>query len=459
MINHASNKRASIVHSAFRLYLAIASSLLFIIGVVSDSTPSIFLPFIVGTAAVWYTIVLGNNWSLLAPSRYVDFLSIKIILSTIIYVVFWSKPLTAMGILTIETQEHDLALQDSMFYQYHALNVSQLEFSEWISASRVTWQSEGVVCYIAIINRLFGVDLYNVVIVNILLGYLSVLQLCKIRFFVNFPKSHYVLLWPHNLYYDVPPGKEALTNFFLFSTIAVAYKIFLVESRLKIIDVFSLIFSMLFLSVIRVNVTVLVILAIIVSVAFTRRRMLQPAIGLFVVLTLIYLLVGDMIGVYLTRSIETGLTSTNYIAQESGGVKEIIAKNLSSLPFVIKLLLAPLYVLIWLLSPLPFLGVDRIHQAFVVGDSYAQFRLGPYFFRVLGSIWIAKQIIKINVWKSVGSSIKNCDHYKFIFITGAFLTVVVAITSLVEGARYRVVVEPIIFLLLTTVHQRSGYFR
>jgi hypothetical protein len=416
----------------------------------------VFLPLIIISVAVWYTINLSEKGKIINPERFIDFLSIKILLSTLIYFLFWYKPLSALGILTIDSQENNLGFQDSMFYQFHAASVSQLDFSEWISASRVTWQSEGVIVYIAIINRLFGDELYNVIIVNILLGYLSVLQLCKIGNIGRLGKSHYALVWPHTLYYDVPPGKEALTNFVLFCIIAMAYEMFVADSKIKAGKVAGLLFFLSILSFVRINLVILLIVAIFFAVVVSGKKLLLPALLLIFLTTVIYVLFGDFMSIYLDAIFEKGINVSESADLEDNSIKTLISTLLNSLPAVIRLLLSPVYAAIWLLSPLPFIGLDRMYSAFIEGNSYAQFTFAPYFFRVLGSIWIAMAVLNPRTWEYVVMRYKDCDAYKFLFLVAVVLTLSIAYSNLVQGARYRVIVEPMIFLLSGSFLSRSG---
>lgn len=457
MQNHSITNYTKIVEPAVGLCIVTSLSVWFTIINVPDSNPSLFLLFIMISVAVLYTARLFKNGNIVNPDCFINFLSIKVFFSTLIYVLLWYKPLAAIGHLTFATQD-EAGFQDSMFYQFHAAIVSQLDFSEWLSASNVTWQSEGVVCYIAIINRLFGLDLYNVVIVNILLSYLGILQLCKIGDIGLLAKSHYLLVWPHTLYYDVPPGKEALTNFFLFYTIAVASKLFVGSSRFKVNQLAKIIIGLSFLSLIRVNVAILLILSIFFSVVVTRKKFVQPALILILAALLVYLAFGGLLSVYLDSTFVNAGNASGSDGVQGGATKIQIATFLHWLSSFVGPFLSPVYAIVWLLSPLPNIGLDRMYSAFIDGDSYAQFTFGPYFFRVLSSIWIAKIVSNRRTWKYVGDRLKNCVDYKFLFIIASMFTLLIAYSNLVEGARYRVVVEPMIFVLCGSITNRSRGF-
>lgn len=436
------------VRSILTLFITITFSFLFISVVAAESALSIFPPIVLFVAAVVFTWRMGINGLIRNPALLIDALSFKVAFSALIYFIFWHRPLKSIGILTINSQSNNLGFQDSMFYQYHANIISEMDIKYWLDASRVTWQSEGVILYLAALFRLFGSELYNVVFINILLGYLAVVQLLQLGLTKNSRYLYLIVLWPHTLYYDIPPGKEALTNFLVYSIICISYRIFIYQNKISSFDLLKITFLLGLLVFVRVNVAVLLAVAIISGVSISKGRLGFVVFFFSAGGFLIWYKFGDVFGQYVEGSLDSSDNFEEKLEIEESSLKVFIAKTLRTDSAVINILLAPISFIIWILAPLPNIGLDGIYKSIVLGISYAQFQQGPHLGRLFASVWMLSNIFKKSNWINIiNLSITNCN-YRFVLSVTIILSFTIASISLVQGARYRVLVEPLLILLV-----------
>ena len=436
------------VRSIVGLFISIAFSFLFISAVAAESTLSVFPPMILFAVAVLFTWRMGVTGLIKNPDVLINALSLKVVFSALIYFIFWYRPLKSIGILTISSQSDNLGFQDSMFYQYHANIISKIDIEYWLDASRVTWQSEGVVIYLASLFKLFGNELYNVVFINILLGYLAVVQLFQLGLSVKDKHFYLIVLWPHTLYYDIPPGKEVLTNFLVYSIICCGYRIFIKTGRVYFGDLIKLFFLFNLLVFVRVNVGVLLAIAIIISVWFSSRRTVILGALFALMGFVIYYRFTDNISLSVEASLDGAGNFDERLELEDNSLKVAIVNALHTNSTAINLFLSPVSFIIWILAPLPFIGLDVIYNSVVLGISYAQFTLGPHLGRLFASIWIFSNIFKFGIWTFFKNSWKTNFNHRYIIILTIFLSLTIAYSTLVQGARYRVLVEPLIVLLM-----------
>ena len=398
--------------------------------------------------AIVFTWRMGTNGLVKNPALLIDALSFKVALSALIYFIFWHRPLKSIGILTISSQSDNLGFQDSMFYQYHADIISAIDIKYWLDASRVTWQSEGVILYLSVLFRLFGNELYNVVFINILLGYLAVIQLLQVGLTKNSRYIYLIVLWPHTLYYDIPPGKEALTNFLVYSIICISYRMFIHQKKIYSFDLLKITFLLGLLVFVRVNVAVLLAVAIISGVSISKGRLGSVVFFFSATGFLIWYKFGDIFSQYVEGSLDSSDNFEERLEIEENSLKVFIAQTLHTDSTIMNLLLAPISFIIWILAPLPNIGLDGIYKSIVLGISYAQFQQGPHLGRLFASVWMLSNILKKSNWINIKNlSIINCNYRFFLAVT-IILSLTIASNYLIQGARYRVLVEPLLILLV-----------
>lgn len=434
--------------SVFFLVFAVSLSFLFLVSFASSENISIIPPVMLLVCAILYTLRLHRKKIINAPQYFIGALAVKVLVTAFVYYFCWYRPLNAMGVQNIDDQQNYLGFQDSMLYEFHAGVVSQMPIGDWFSASHITWQSEGVVLYLAGIYRVFGVEPCNIIFINVLIGYLAVLQIFYIDGIGLSDMSSLVVLVPHNLYYDFPPGKEVIVNLFLYAFLSRFYLFIHRRGVDSIKNLCLMSIAIIILSVLRVNLAVMIILvSATYIVVFTKRR-LEFAVWILGICFLAVFMSDSQFQRYAEESFGEAGTSAKKLSDDDGMIKKFLAENLYTGVLIIDICLSPIHALVWLISPLPNVDFAHLYNAIVKGDDYAIFTLGPKYSRMCSSVCFLIFAVLPNKIREMKIKFRGWLGFRFTCIMTGTLSCLIAYSALIQGARYRVMVEPLIFVLI-----------
>lgn len=436
----------SMGNAYFYLLASTAISFLIIINFTTDSNISPIPPILLMAIAYLATKFLFIKGKIKHPNSLLLLLSLKVFISALVYYFLWYQPLSNLGALFLENQA-ETGFQDAMFYQFHATQIAQLDPTEWWQASSVTWQSEGIILYLSAIFKLFGDAMYNVTFLNILLSYLSILLILSIGELGQAKFAGLAIILPHTLYYDIPPGKEALTTFLAYSTIASVYYSTLLRPPKQFVSVLLGASALILLLMVRANVALLLTFAIFISLIILHRGISSQTLIFSIVGVAIYFSAQTFFSANVESQIAAIGSGVDRLNEEDSSTKTKIVNIIYTESAIANLLFSPSYAVIWLLSPLPNLGLDLLYAGLIKRDSYAIYSFGPYFSRLAASIILLIMAFQIPIWSRLLLAVKAMPAIRYVFTINLILVIAISYNNLIQGARYRVIVEPIIWIL------------
>lgn len=458
-INYLRTKQRGSLSAIVLFSITVMSASIFISSLSEDFNPIIALIFIFSGIYITYT---ASRHQLIHSFRsWINALNLYTIISILVFLFFWYLPLSELGKLTTATQLPEY--QDANYYDHLAHLAHDKPLKEWLNISGATWLSQGVVIYLTSIYRLFGASQFNYLFVNILLNFTSLIFLEGIansNKFSNYSqisekKSHVFisLFLPFIVYYSITPGKEVLNNFTLYLLMFLVFQ-FLNNKKVNIISVLA---SIILLGIVRLHSLVIIfaiisgyILAFKIKMLKSVRFVLATVFVLFLFFLIINFISSRFVGVSIFEFINLlSFDSTidgvyEVVDRYETGLKSQIAIFVTSKNPILHFLLSPFRILIWLLSPLPFV-VDPVFSFFssiFSGDSYSRFR-SLEIFRLIDSLTLVFISFRLIPKVIVRRRLYYGEATRFLFWVGLALSVFLTL-RIVEAARYRVLVEPII---------------
>lgn len=370
--------------------------------------------------------------------------SIKIIFSVLIYYFFYFEPLDQISALRFENQEQE-GFQDALYYDYLGSVVANLSYSEWLPYLNATWLSQGIVAYLGIIYSLFGVSQTNYLFINMIISFSSLYFLTSLIGSDLGGRVNYITFLPFVMYYEITPGKECLTNAFVFSLIYFGMAAIRRDRQMKNYIFLSL--AIVGLGLIRLNALMLLALffaALLLINGYYKSILSILVVGVIVVALVDGGLIWDVI--YSIQSYSEILASrAQYI--DTNSAKYFFFNLLTSDNVFINLILSPLRLVVWLVAPLP-LNIFEVIYAVFDGSGYSRFRSAEFAMRTLSSIVMVYMLF--NFIKSRQRMIELCDPKDMrcvILLATLIFGLALSTTNFIEGARYRTLIEPLITLL------------
>jgi len=414
--------------------------------------------------------------------KWIVVFSIKVLLSLLILKIFWLLPLEKNGYLRTDYQ--DSLTTDSNYYDYIGLEISKHGLFQSFGLLFSTWLSFGIIFYIYFIYTFIGQNILFITLTNVLLS-LSSLIFIRLSIFKNLNENinknilifiPFILIIPYVSYYDSIPGKEPLCLFGL------SYLIYSISSILNspkksflFTYLFNILFSIIILSIVRPNFGILCLFP---TFFLLRKRLnLFTIIFTFIFFSLIvYVAVDLIIGVnnfidsysYLTNSteIKDGVQLSIEKTSSDGGIKNFIANTFAPSGVFQTIFFTPIRIIIWLVLPFPFI-IPNYFDFFSHKDLFGAnwnyfFRFSEQLMRMLSSLFIVLLLpLFINAcimfFKNKQKTENSIQRTFLIFFFSIIIPL--TITNFVDGGRYRVIVEPLYFLICILQFKNFNFIR
>jgi hypothetical protein len=444
----------------FFLIVVISVSILGFI--ISSEIGFSFLPYAVLFFGGIYITYLGFKYYYLRSfSKWLNCLSAYTIFIFLIFIFFWYLPLRNLGDLQTSQQLPDY--QDANYYDYLADLAAESPFSEWGTILNSTWLSQGIITYLALIYKLFGVSQFNYLPLNILLGYISVISIQSIIVSSKNDNLKGLLFLPFVAYYFVTPGKEVLTNSLTYFTLCLFWNLRTQRSSRVGLKKFVVVVSLLSLGLIRLNAMFLTILFLIIySLIHSQRKVfmfVKSICYLFIIFSILFFF-------NLHELIFSIIDADSHISQfnirlqnvQTDSIKLFLSTALTNENILLNMALSPLRMLVWLIAPFPFLGFGQHLADIITGGYYQIFRAGEMLARSLSTLIILVTfILSKNKFLFVRQIFQD-NGPNFIFLAGLIFSVVLSTTNFIEGARYRTFVEPLFYgVALFLLHKNKNF--
>jgi hypothetical protein len=414
--------------------------------------------------------------------KWIVLFSAKVLLSLLVLKVFWLLPLEKNGFLRTDYQ--DSLTTDSNFYDYIGLEIAKNGISQSFGLLFSTWLSFGIVFYIYFIYSFIGENILFITLSNVLLT-LGSLIFIRLSVFKNYNDNRneniinyipFVLLIPYVSYYDSVPSKEPLCYFglsyLIYSTTSI-----LNSSKTSIYsrNLYNLLFSIIILTIVRPNFGILTLF----PTFYLLRKRLKPFVITYITILvglIVYFAVDFVIGVnsfvdsytYLTNSAEIndGVQASIQKTSSDGGIKNLIANTFAPSGMFQTILFTPFRIVIWLVLPFPFIIpnvlIFRGHADIFGTDWNLFFRFVEQSMRMLSSMFIVllfPLFIRacINFVKLRQKFANSIDRTLLIFFFSIIIPL--TITNFIDGGRYRVLVEPLYFLICICQYKNFNIVR
>jgi len=398
---------------------------------------------------------------------------LKLTLSFLITSYLWAEPLTKLGLLRVP--EAVPFVQDSNLYDYQALQAVQNGFRlEFLS---FTWQSFGVVTYLASIYKIFGVSVWYVSLSNTLLSLGGVLALAGILTTIDpahrrqWQWVRFAMLIPYVAYYDATPAKEPLTFGLFYFTLLFMLRLITRQGRAGR-NTLLVLLGLAALTLVRPNVALLLLIPNLLVLTLrlgVRRGLVMLSVALLLVVGLISLTGNLPRLLYNYFSPDAWLASlANFWAQRQAGgdspLKLAVGNLLLPRTLAGLVLLSPVRVVVWFFLPYPLIMPDwntlfNLRQL-AVSDTPAYFLFGADLPALLStwlliglSPFLAAAVFARRTWRSPG--------FQLILFNLFFILLVISNLQFIMGRRYRTLLEPLILAvaLWGGVHGRPAKYQ
>ncbi len=398
---------------------------------------------------------------------------LKLTLSYVITSYLWAEPLTKLNLLRVAVAAP--GNQDSSLYDFQAVQAALNGFrAEYLN---FTWQSLGVVGYLASIYRLFGVSVWYVSMFNAVLALMGVLALAGILTTVD-PEHRrqwqwvrFALLIPYVAYYDATPAKEPLTVGLFYFTLLFMLRLILRRGTLWRNGLLTLA-GLALLTLVRPNVALLLlipnVLVLVLRLGVKRGlAMLLVAGGL--VLSLIAVS-GNLLRVtelYFNPDAWLRGLARFWAEREAAGdhpLKLLIGSLLLPRSLVDLVLLSPVRALVWFFLPYPIIVPDWATlfnlRPLLASDPLAVVLFGAELPALLStwlliglSPFVAAAVLARRTWRSPG--------FQLVLLNLFSILLVISNLQFIMGRRYRTLLEPLILAvaLWGAVHGRPAKYQ
>lgn len=435
------------------------SALLFSVAIIVGST--LFLPNIeIGFGFVFLAFLI-IIFSLIFYRKTEDpiwflVLGLKLSITALISFVFIQHPLVEID--SLRTSIQDSRLQDSNYYDYVAFEL----FHEGLNVNNFhklfsTWSSFGVILHNYVIYVLFGPSYSNIFIINSIYSLLGAYFIHKIFLLKNIYSKYtpFVCCLPLICYYDATPSKETLTFLFISSTLYLYIKS--LHTKKMNFSFFAL--SVLGLTFIRPNLSVLVLIFIFLVSILNKVNYKSLIIQLVVLSVSIFLLnnilgIQNLIAAYfdLNNVLEMKSLGNNLVVDS--GIKSTIINLFDSRDVKSLILYAPIRGLIWLVLPFPFVYLNFFDLLY--NNDYMFFYQKSY--HIIRSLNIIILIYSLYKGLYLNRIKKIFKRFKIELFFILFFTVIVSSFSFSNSSRYRILIEPIMVAIFASqVNSKTKY--
>jgi hypothetical protein len=376
--------------------------------------------------------------------------AVKIVVTSLIFYFAWMHPLSELGKLRIPDQLGG-GFIDANYYDYLGFELAGSSFKDAQDYLFATWLSFGVVFYNGLIYYLFGGQAVNILIINIIMSSAVDYLIFKLLF----KKVKHILfflipLFLYVIFYTISPGKEAISNLFFFLSIYITYDI-ISNNKRSFINYFIKAFALIVLCCMRINLAFLICLIdfyIIFSYAKSHRKYFISSIIIILSLLLFF-----VIKLYSLEVLASILDVDKYLSNQyqylstKSGLTFYIADLLMPTSVVLYLLLAPIRAIAWLIGPFPALDFSIFSCIYDECSFYSIFSRSESFFRSLSGFM--NSIFLFFIFKNWGKfkSVEVQKIWDIFFPALIISTLIISTLTFLEGARYRVIIEPILFIL------------
>lgn len=429
----------------YSFIVCIISIIILLYDIPDFSILSISILYVSGLAATYYAYYKGLIFNF---NRWIYALTIYLIFSIVLFIWFWYIPLVNLG--DLRTPNQIANYQDANFYDYLAYSIHDQNFNNWHEGLNATWLSQGVVGYLALIYRYIGTSQFNFLFINILIGYVAIIFLQGIVSKSGVDIAIPTLFLPFVDYYNITPGKEVLTNFFMFGALYFFKAYINNEFRNKNFNIIILIGFITILGFIRLNAMIMLIISLGLYTFLVSNKKFQLMIAYIIVILAVYIIYLLNYSEALTSILSLSSHINNLEVRISNLEVDSLKYKISIIlinenPFI-HLLLSPFRLPIWLYAPFPYFEFWDILSAIFSTDYFLLFRQGEAITRLLSSMYLVYLSCLIIYYTRLRFSkiSHSIDSYSFfIFIT---FSIFLSSTQFIEGGRYRALVEPIMVL-------------
>lgn len=398
---------------------------------------------------------------------------LKLTLAFVITSYLWAEPLTQLGWLRVTVAVP--GIQDSNLYDYQALQAAQNGFrAEYIN---FTWQSTGIVLYVATIYSLFGVSVWYVAMFNAVLALLGALALAGILTSVD-PEHRRQWQWirlamliPYVAYYDATPAKEPLTVGLFYVTLLFMLRLITRRGPLGRNGLLAL-GGLALLTVVRPNVALLLLIPNVLVLVLrlgVKRGVAMLALALTLVLSLIAL-TGNFERVLYTYFNPDGWLSTlakfwaDRVEIGDHPLKLLVGELLLPRTLADMALLAPVRTVVWFFLPYPIIvpNWDTLFslRALLVSNPIGVVLFGADLPALLStwmliglSPFVAAAVFARRTWRNPG--------FQLVLLNLFSILLVISNLQFIMGRRYRTLLEPLILAvaLWGGVHGRPAKYQ
>lgn len=367
----------------------------------------------------------------------------------------WFTSLEPLGL--VRTHFQNPMVTDSNFYDYHAHLIASTGWNDWLASAQSTWLSFGVILYGAAVYTLAGPSLLYVGWLNSVLGLLGLFALIALAQRFGAPRTSgyiFLLFLPNSAFYDSILSKEPLTFCFFYLTLYLLYRAIDERSWGGIIVLAG---TSVALGLVRLNALALVLLTFLVARQVPVRFRIQAALVGAVAFLGVSLYVYGQVG-WLIESLSpeivmehAGITSLDLIdSSASSGLRGNVAGLLMTSNPLAYVVLTPVRAVAWIVVPFPLIPVDL--AGFLGAWSHSKANPYALYQQMLGLFRNLQAIAYLSCLGVIAWAwVKDRDDLWRTYGTllGIFLLTAIVMSSvlLVQGSRYRLLVEPIVFVV------------
>ena len=369
-----------------------------------------------------FRIVLIKKYSFRANLLHI--ITPTIILFSFVY--FWHEPLFDQGYLLTSEQRPEVT--DSNYYLYLS-NLISSNFSQNYHLANSTWLSQGVVFYGTFIFMLFGKSPIFISFFNSMLLTISISKFINSYKFYKVESLLFILVFlsPFAISYYSILSKELLS---------VVGLLWFFSNYNKSNKILNITLPFLFVFIARPNLAVLLFISVVI---YNMRKNISFIIIFSLIGYLFLELFQNIIDNY--SSISTILErNESALYNKQSSVKKFVYDLIIRDSLIGNVLMTPIRLLVWILSPLPLLDFSIISM--FDNDFFTRFGARLDFARVISIIFTLYALIKITVnFKLIDKSFNIILVFLFISIA------LVSFNTFFEGARYKILFEPFIFFI------------
>ena len=315
-----------------------------------------------------------------------------------------------------------------------------------------TWLSAGVVFYIAVIYYFLGGGVVSIFLVNFCLS--LIVDLLIIGFLWGKVRRSILYVIPflfYTIYYSIIPGKEVLTSVLFYSSIFTSFAILNNNRNAKKL-IAAKIMCLVLAALWRANVSAIILLVdFYVYTSLRKTKLFRTLFIGFLLLTVVGYLAYWSIGIdALTRMADVQAyfeIQKERILDKSADLTSEIATTLLPENKFFLMVLAPVRVVAWFVAPFPMVDLSQFKCLLESCNPYNIFRGFESIARLISGIMNALFISVCVISAMQKYPQKKSLAWRYIFGVVAIPAALISTLYLVEGSRYRVLIEPALFLM------------